>query len=262
MIFEIGISFSGSTSEISLLFSVPNSLPNLITKDRLSQSHPHPHVPRKSTPQKSLLEEVLNAPSDKARSPPPLVNGIATSNTVHHTPTLANPPIKLVNGVENSPKMIKEKQLSPHPIGLVNGISHLDTADHVKKPKKIIKPEPEVVEDDKAMEERLIEAATFFTHYLCFNRRVGFYYTRKRPRNFALRHRILNSDDSSSSSSSKKRRKIEALTNASTSVLPQSQQRLFLPPPPRPPTPPVFVCEWSGCLQRFAFAKQVSYFTN
>ncbi|CDS36846.1 AT rich interaction region [Echinococcus multilocularis] len=256
---------------------ISTPLVNSLVNHRLPQHH-YLLSPRKSS-SKSLLEEVLNSPSNK--NIPPLVNGCGggsgSGSTIHHIPSMRNdlvvsaaPSIKLVNG-ESAPvkKQLPVKTEPP----LVNGVFHENenvTMRESEKPNKVkVKEESDdeaearEEEDDKWMEAKLVEVATFFTHYLCFNRRVGFYYTRKRPRNFALRNRVLKGafsilpDDTAYSCSPTKRRKVDLKSESTkTAMSSQLQQQVQLPPPPT--SPPMFVCEWGGCSRRFPVAKQVS----
>ncbi|VDM35020.1 unnamed protein product [Hydatigera taeniaeformis] len=252
---------------------------NSLLNHRLPQHH-HQLSPRKLS-SKSLLEEVLNSPSNK--NIPALVNGCGGSSgsTIHHIPSArtdlvaaAASSIKLVNGESTSVKKSKQLPVKTEP-SLINGILHVNEDACVganERPNKVkVKQEKSDGEtdaggdgdDDKQIEVKLVEFATFFTHYLCFNRRVGFHYTRKRPRNFALRNRIIRStistllDDDTALCSSTKRRKVDLKSESTESAVSSQLQNQPEPPPP-PPSPPMFVCEWAGCLQRFPTAKQVS----
>ncbi|VDK39035.1 unnamed protein product [Taenia asiatica] len=257
---------------------IPTPLANSLLNHHPPQHH-HLLSPGKLS-SKSLLEEVLNSPSNKNISS--LVNGCGSGSgsTIHHIPSVRNdlivaaaPSIKLVNGEGTPVKKPKQLQVKAEP-SLVNGVLHGDENTNVgesEKPNttKVKREEGDdgeagaEEEDDEQTEAKLVEVATFFTHYLCFNRRVGFHYTRKRPRNFALRNRVIRGtssallDDTPYPCSPTKRCRIglrsESTETAASFQLQQQQQ-----PPPPPLSPPMFVCEWGGCLQRFPATKQVS----
>lgn len=258
--------------------TVPTPLANSLLNHRLPQ-HQHLLSARKLS-SKSLLEEVLNSPPNK--SIPSLVNGCGggSGGTIHHIPSVRNdlvvaaaPSIKLVNGEGTTVKNPKQLPVKAEP-SLVNGVLHGGDSANVMasgKPNKVkVKREEDDgeaeagEEDDKRAEAKLVEVATFLTHYLCFNRRVGFHYTRKRPRNFALRNRVIRGtistllDDAPYSCLPTKRRRT-CLKNESVKTPASSQPRQQQEPPPPPPSPPMFICEWGGCLQRFPVAKQVRF---
>uniref|UniRef100_A0A5K3FAU4 C2H2-type domain-containing protein n=2 Tax=Mesocestoides corti TaxID=53468 RepID=A0A5K3FAU4_MESCO len=259
----------GSPSRFSL---VNGKTPPQTTVNSPVSTPTHPPQSNEKPP-KSLLEEVLNAPSNKAatsplaspRNGPPLVNG---GGTVHHvaggngikkellSKCLST---KLLNG-ETTPIKKAHQQAKADVQQLVNGVAH-DDGDEEKEEADLEKPkDTDDVETQEVVEKGLMEAATFLTHFLRFNRRVGFYYTRKRPRDFALRHRFLK--DTGTDSSLVKRRRNLVKTEPHTDGTVVSPKPSSSPPPPSssppPPPPPVFTCEWGSCMQQFPSAKQIS----
>lgn len=241
-------------------------------------------------PSKSLLEEVLNNPSEKAlQSPsPPLVNGWVSQTsggTIHHTGTRKGvdvdsdllsmkmfngeagnvsslPVMKSKDSAKHSPLLRVNKKHEPSPL-MVNGVFH-ERPGLIKNPKtlKSLKKEQadcneDGEEDDEASTEaRLIESATLFAHQLRYNRNVGFYYTRKRPRNFAMRNRVFDTPPSASFSV-KRRKMMDGKSERRAAMLTVEQGKVPSIQQPPPPPPPMFVCEWSGCFRQFSEASQV-----
>ncbi|VDL62043.1 unnamed protein product [Hymenolepis diminuta] len=276
--------------------------PNSVLNHHHQYNHPPNQVVSTSSPQKptlpstSLLEEVLNnpasskvVPSPKSPPPSPLLNGYSNrASTIHHTgagrksiPTaICNPPVvKMVNGEANNtapilpvvknkyPEQNKNKQEK-----LVNGVSH----EH--KPKKLKSEYNEMREDEEETETRLMEWATFNTHQLFYNRKVGFFFTRKRPRYFAVRNRVYDQPKPTAA----KRRKMMMVdgglksfyrhvataallsreqgrstdSNSHRPNIPTAAAAVQQTQPPSPP-PLMFVCEWGGCFRQFPAASQV-----
>lgn len=170
---------------------------------------------------------------------PPLLNGYGNqTSTVHHPPTanrksavLCSPPaVKMVNGEVNSTpasqptvKSKNAEESRSYQEKLVNGISHeftlkpksttlkrehLDTEEEedVKPPVKRQACEVE----EKDLEARLMEWATFNTHEICYNKRLDYYYVKKRPRHMPrYRHHQLLKSGSVSSTAAKNRRVVK-----------------------------------------------------
>lgn len=291
----------------SLSFLVHNAPPpNSVLNHHHQYNHPLNQVVPTSSPQKptlpstSLLEEVLNnpasskvVPSPKSPPPSPLLNGYSNrASTIHHTgagrksihTAICNPPVvKMVNGEANNTapilSVIKNKypeQNNNKQEKLVNGISH----EH--KPKKLKSEYNEMREDEEENEEesetRLMEWATFNTHQLFYNRKVGFFFTRKRPRYFAVRNRVYDQPKPTAA----KRRKMmmvdgglksfyrhvataallskeQGKTTDSNSHRPNIPTAVAAVQQTQPPSPPplMFVCEWGGCFRQFPAASQV-----
>ncbi|KAM7534781.1 hypothetical protein Aperf_G00000109388 [Anoplocephala perfoliata] len=274
-----------------------NPPPNSVSNHRLPSCY-HPHQissnelqqQKSSISSKSLLEEVLNNPSNKAlqTSSPPLVNGCVSRTsgvTIHHTGTRKDvdgnsnlSSMKMVNGetvvkskdpVKQASQMRVNKKHETSAL-MVNGVFH-EQPDFMKKSKalKSVKKEQAVKKDNNEEEEEededeasteasLIESATIFTHQLRYNRKVGFYYTRKRPRNFAVRNRVFDTPPPSASFSVKRQKMMDRKSEERAAMLTVEQGKkvpsIHQPPPP---PPLMFVCEWSGCFRQFSEASQV-----
>ncbi|VDO07888.1 unnamed protein product [Rodentolepis nana] len=245
----------------------------------------------------SLLEEALNNPGSskvvppKSPAPSPLLNGYSNrASTIHHTgvgrksipAVICNPPaVKMVNGEANNttPTLPVIKNKGPEQNNLqeklVNGVSH------VCKPKNLKREYNEVKDDMEETETRLMEWATFNSHQLCYNRKVGFYFTRKRPRYFAARNRVFDQPKLAAGKRQKMMTTESGLKNfyqnvATAALLSKEQgkrtmtvnsnpnHRPSIPTPAavqrnQPPSPPplMFVCEWNGCFRQFPVASQV-----